>query len=196
MILIVGRSGSGKDYLAQEFIKRGLTKVKSYSTRQPRFEGEDTYNFISPEEAAKITDKFAPAMIKGCEYFSTKSQIQSKDIYIIEPNGVYDLLEGFPEMSFIICYLKAPEQSRLSAAMSRGDAEREKSIFAKRTADEDERFTAFEKVLDTPELFTDFCHKYPNFVTCFEKVNDYKPETMEELASLVMTKVRDMMSIS
>ena len=47
MILIMGRTGSGKDYLAKQLAKQGLSILPSYSTREPRHPGENTHIFIN-----------------------------------------------------------------------------------------------------------------------------------------------------
>lgn len=50
--LIVARTSRGKDYLRKLLETSYNWKfVKSHTTRKPRYEGEDTYIFISREEA-------------------------------------------------------------------------------------------------------------------------------------------------
>jgi hypothetical protein len=78
MILIIGRSGSGKDFLARELAKNGLSQVKSYTTRPPRYEGEDTHIFISAEEASRTEGKIATTVINGYEYFATAGADERK----------------------------------------------------------------------------------------------------------------------
>ena len=51
LFLLVGKSGSGKDTIADLLLRLfGIKKVKSVATRNPRYEGEDTYYFVSDEE--------------------------------------------------------------------------------------------------------------------------------------------------
>ena len=48
---LVGPSGSGKTWIARELCETGkFARVKSHTTRKPRFEGEDDYYFIDQEE--------------------------------------------------------------------------------------------------------------------------------------------------
>ena len=48
--VLIGESGSGKDTIAKELSKLGYKQVISYTTRPPRYTGEDTHIFIPPEE--------------------------------------------------------------------------------------------------------------------------------------------------
>lgn len=183
MILIIGRTGSGKDYLARELAKSGLKQVLSYTTRPPRTPDENTHIFISPEETGNYNDKIATTVINGYEYFATKQQMTDNDVYIIDPNGTYELLENCPDVPFIICYLRADNDQRRDRAVGRGaDKQKEAEVFDKRDASEDPQFSAFEKMLSSDEEYQAFLEKYPNTVV-LNKRNDYKAGTMETLAS-------------
>ena len=154
LICIVGRTGSGKDYLAKKFEEKGLKQIKSYTTRPKRNENEDTHTFITKEEADKITDKIAVTEINGYEYFATHSQVKENDIYIIDPNGLKVLCENLKDESMIVIYVKADDEERKKRAIDRADdEEKELEIFNKRNESENEQFTEFEKLLD---MFNEF----------------------------------------
>lgn len=116
MILIVGRSGSGKDFLARELSRSGLKQVMSYTTRPPRRPDENTHIFIRPEESAAYQDKIATTEINGYEYFATKQQMKDNDIYIIDPHGLYELLDHCPDILFTVVYIQADYQIRQKKA--------------------------------------------------------------------------------
>ena len=149
LICIVGRTGSGKDYLAKKLEEKGLKQIKSYTTRPKRNENEDTHTFITKEEADKITDKIAVTEINGYEYFATYSQVKENDIYVIDPKGFKVLCENLKDEKMIVVYVKADNEERKKRAIKRSDnPEKEAEIFERRNESEDEQFTEFENLLN------------------------------------------------
>ncbi len=145
-ILIVGRSGAGKDTYANILKENGLKGVLSYTTRPKRYINEDTHIFIKPNEADSYTDKVAVTHISNYEYFATKEQVDNCDYYIIDPNGVRELLANYKNLDYIIIYLYCDLDVRKERALSRSsDAYKELEIFNKRNKSENGQFNAFEK---------------------------------------------------
>lgn len=146
MICIIGRTGSGKDYLAKEFEKLGYKVLKSYATRPKRYENEDTHIFITKEEAANITDKMAVTEINGYEYFSTISQLKENDIYIIDPEGLKTLTKSVDGKELIsVIYVCVDKNKRKERAIGRtNNTEKESIVFNNRENSEDKQFTEFE----------------------------------------------------
>ena len=154
LICIIGRTGSGKDYLAKKLEEKGLKQIKSYTTRPKRNENEDTHTFITKEEANEITDKIAVTEINGYEYFATYSQVKDNDIYIIDPNGLKVLCENLKDEKMIVVYVKADNEERKKRAIERSDnPEKEAEIFERRNKSEDEQFTEFENILNKYNVF-------------------------------------------
>lgn len=167
LICIIGRTGSGKDYLAKKLEEKGLKQIKSYTTRPKRNENEDTHTFITKEEANKITDKIAVTEINGYEYFATYSQVKDNDIYIIDPNGLKVLSENLKDEKMLVVYVKADDNERKNRAINRADnKEKELEIFNKRNESEDAQFTEFENLLDYAEVsnLKRIQYKYPNSI--------------------------------
>ena len=100
MILIIGRSGSGKDHLARELSKHGLKQVLSYTTRPPRRPDEDTHIFIKPEESCNYKDKIATTEIAGCEYFATK--LSDFEAVLRDKSELARFKAGHPNISDVI----------------------------------------------------------------------------------------------
>lgn len=117
--LIVGRTGSGKDYLANQLCKRGYTQIKSYTTRAKRTPDEDTHIFITKDDAKKYKDRVAETVIDDIEYFATREQLKNNDIYVIDPNGLYTLLNKVSKEKFVIIYVSALTQLRIDKAVER-----------------------------------------------------------------------------
>ena len=150
VFLVIGRSGCGKDTLVNYMCQKyGLKKLKSYTTRPPRQNEEDTHIFISPEEVKKYQDDIiAYTKIGEFEYFATKSQLKDINFYIIDPKGV-QVLENIPnlkeEFSFIKLFIYLPEKERKKRIALRGDSE---EAFLKRQEGEKQQFDNFELQTD------------------------------------------------
>ena len=148
-LLIVGRTASGKDYVASLLEKRyGMARLRSYATRPPRFEGEDTHVFI---DDADVPDKVAVTRIGPYEYFATRQQVLASDIYVIDPRGVDSLIESMPDGRFIIAYIHANDSLRERAFLSR-DASATHETFVARECAESPEFDEFERRLSTSDL--------------------------------------------
>lgn len=183
-LLIVGRTGSGKDTL-QHFLTKyyGFKTVNSYTTRARRPGEGDTHVFITREEAAAIPieDKVAITYIKNGdnepdEYFATKQQVEDCDCYIIDPKGIRTLTANMPDEVFEICYLHAEskeKQKEMAILRANGDV-KAGEIFEARYDSENEQFTTFEKT------FPDW-RKY-NKGALFEFTNDYSEDSLRQLA--------------
>ena len=90
-LFIIGRSGRGKDTLANYLAdKKGMKVLKSYTTREPKFEGEDSHIFISEDEVDNYPNKVASTVLNDTIYFATQEQYDDSDIYIIDPYGTFE----------------------------------------------------------------------------------------------------------
>lgn len=184
--LIVGRTGSGKDTLKEALEKDyGWKFVKSYSTREPRYDGEDTHIFINHDEAKKFTDdqKVAQTLIKNDkdipdEYFATYDQVNECDAYIIDPIGVEKLIKNMPDTVFEIIYIKAKDkETQQHMAIGRAsNPDTALETFNKRYESEDEQFTKFENSLDNKEFGADNC----NIV--IQTINNYTQDWIKDMA--------------
>lgn len=154
-IIIVGRSGSGKDTLArilQELF--GYLQLLSYTTRPRRTPTEATHEFRTKEEAALLTDRVAETVINGYEYFATRQQFEECDIYLIDPNGLDSLCKNAPDIPLYVVYVEASQDTRLRRAKGRAaDPDEAEKIFYSRQADEDAQFSAFEELLKDKRAF-------------------------------------------
>lgn len=116
IICILGDYGAGKDTFADLLVKHlpESQKIKSYTTRQPRYEGEDTHTFIPHEECPlkpmNIPDNWvAYNIIDNNIYWTTKKQFSKKyNIYVIDDIGLEQVLTSKLDYTFII-EIKRPE---------------------------------------------------------------------------------------
>lgn len=126
LILVVGKTCSGKDYVAHHIeSKYGFHRIVSYTTRPMRVDDKEgvSHYFISEEQANEYSpcDMFAYTEINGYKYFTLRSQIANKDVvYVIDPNGIKDIdALGVP---YSVLYIDVPEAIIRKRAYSRGDS--------------------------------------------------------------------------
>ena len=100
IICIFGDYGVGKDTFADFLVESlkewtdSVKKIKSYTTREKRFEQEDTHEFISKEDWKNLDNFVAQTVIDGEYYGAIISQFTEKyNIYVIDEHGLYQLLE-------------------------------------------------------------------------------------------------------
>jgi guanylate kinase len=172
-LLIIGRTASGKDTLQYALEKRGMTFVKSYTTRPKRAVNEDTHIFIKPDQVAPKNEMAAYTVINGYEYFATKEQVNNADAYIIDPEGLKMLVENMPDTRFRILYMIPLPSMQEEMAISREeDKEQAEERFKKRSASEDAMFREFDKLIMSGGLYpncrvTKFVNTYDDRLYAF-----------------------------
>jgi guanylate kinase len=115
MLIITGRSCSGKDTIVNELIKSGYTRIVTFTTRSMRDKEVDgiTYHFVGIEE---FLTKYIDGFFLEARYYNTESGVwyygssissyeNAKDnsVCILTPSGLRKLRENFiPFTSFMI----------------------------------------------------------------------------------------------
>ena len=124
LILIVGKSGSGKDTIVKYLCnKYNYTQLKSYTTRNKRSETEDTHIFITEEEFNKLDNIVAYTEFNNYRYCATQEQCDNSDFYIIDPDGVGYFKEKYNgNKTPIIIYIDVPFVKRFKRMLKRGDS--------------------------------------------------------------------------
>ena len=165
-IMIVGRSGCGKDTLAYCLTKNhDLKQLISTTTRPPRYTGEMAHVFVSEEEANMMTDRVAETVINGYQYFATRQQLDECDIYVIDPKGLRDTCERAPDTELCVVYVKASKPVRRKRAIDRAeDKEEAAKVFDRRHADENDMFENFESMIANSDLSL-FHEQFPTVST-------------------------------
>lgn len=143
LLCILGRTGSGKDFLANKLCdKMGLGLICSYTTR-PRRDGEgDTHIFTTKETYEQMQTEgnvAAYTEIAGNYYWTTIDQLYENDVYIIDPLGVQSLCKlNLPNLRLVTVYINTPDDIREQRALNnRGD---DKFVFRKRDISERQQF--------------------------------------------------------
>ncbi len=124
VLLLVGKSGSGKDTIAKILSdKYGLRQLKSYTTRPRRFTTEDTHTFVTklPEETETVK-LIAYTEFNGFEYCATNVQVENSDIYVIDPDGVLYFMEHYcGSKKPVVVYIDMPWRKRFARMIGRKD---------------------------------------------------------------------------
>lgn len=144
--LIVGRSGTGKSTLEEKLCRDyNLKSIKSYSTRPKRSPNENSHIFINPSDVDKYPNKIATTTINGNFYFATKEQLDESQLYVIDPIGLYELSNNFPDLTFNLIYLKLPKYKHKQYLKNRRKNSNETpELQAQRLESENQQFDAFE----------------------------------------------------
>lgn len=153
---IMGRSASGKSTLARKVAEHfKLSILKSYTTRPIRpGENPDSSDhiFITEKDVPKYKEQvIAETEINGYLYFTTKEQLKSADIYVIDPLGLDYLQKNVntKEIKLVPIYISVNPLVAFHHAIKREDNLTE---WIKRFNAEDEQFAVFEHKLKLSQV--------------------------------------------
>lgn len=130
MILLVGKTASGKSTILKELIKMGYIPVVTYTTRPPR-EGEVDgvdYNFISDKQFEKFNEEDFFAETTSYEiddetiwkYGTAKKDLDNDKVEIINPKGLKTLKHN-KDLDITTFLLLTDEGNIWNRLRSRGD---------------------------------------------------------------------------
>ena len=126
VILVVGKTGSGKSSLIKKLCERtGLNALCSYTTRAKRSDSDTDHIFVDEAEyfrAKECNEIAVDTEIAGNYYYSTVEQLYESDLYTINPEAINRLLSmDLPNIRFVIVYISCPDKIREKRVMKRGD---------------------------------------------------------------------------
>lgn len=131
LICIIGKSGSGKNYIASKLERKGFTSVKSYTTRPIRQDDPNdinTHTFISPDRIDEyVGDIIVDTIFNGAYYFATASQLNNADIYILDKAGLIQLYRDYHDRDILTFYIECDSSICAERMSKRGD--KDEAIF-------------------------------------------------------------------
>lgn len=193
--LIVGRTCSGKSTLEKILVDKGMRPVVSHTTRPARTPDETGHIFIQPEQLDEFPERVTETVINGFHYFTTKEQLADKDVYVIDPIGMYKLCDAMPDEVFTLVQVRCPDKEvrkdrYLSRLATDDDDAREKLMqeFIARDASESEQFDEFEDAM--LDARTKGSGVFPRNIVCVvDIVNDEPtPELLEQTATTLWSR--------
>lgn len=131
IILITGDFGVGKDTFADILLDRfeenniSANKIRSFTTRKPRYEGEKTHEFIHKNCWEKIRetnpDLIAAESEIGGEYYGTLKNQFNHDfsLYVVDDIGVREITKKYDDVFIVTIFrskslLKNIDKERLN----------------------------------------------------------------------------------
>lgn len=128
IVLLVGKSGTGKSTICQYLENMyGLKEVKSYTTRPKRNSGDTSHKFVDEETFDDIISNdgvCAYTEFNGYKYCTTNHQIDNSDLYIVDPKGVDYFMKDYSgrKIPMVVC-VDSPLDVRKDRMRLRGDSE-------------------------------------------------------------------------
>lgn len=125
-MIIVGHGASGKDYLAEKLIEKGLNKSVTYTTR-PMRDGEidgDVYHFVTLDKFESMiqNDEFYEyeRFLGNWYYGSTIEDWNTCNLFIKTVGGVHSIKEEDRKSCFVV-FLDIDKDIRYERLLERSD---------------------------------------------------------------------------
>jgi guanylate kinase len=151
LLLIIGRTASGKDSLVNKLCERtSLKQLISFTTRNRRQNEGVTHQFVSETDYQEMLNNNQVAVdtnIADNYYWSTIEQLYESDIYIIDYVGYKKLKElNLPNLRLVSVFVNTPDKVREERALSK--RKDDKFVFRKRSLNEAPQFREMLKNAD------------------------------------------------
>ena len=154
IIVLAGKSASGKNFVSKKLEKNGYKCIVTYTTR-PKRKGEKqdiTYHFISDEEFKQKIDEGFFAEWKsyitneGVWYYGSSLEdienAKDNSVIILTPDGYRDIKDKLHNKNITCIYLYANNETIKKRLIKRGDNKEEAE---RRILHDNEDFKGFEK---------------------------------------------------
>lgn len=117
ILLVMGEFGVGKDLVADylcELIGEKAQKIKSYCTREPRYENEDTHIFVVKDNNSEPDENTAAWTKIGQDYYWTEKDqfdLNLINIYVVDNVGALDIITANIDNVYVLEVIR-PEWMR------------------------------------------------------------------------------------
>lgn len=124
-IIICGESGSGKSTAASLLKVYGWDEVPTYTTRKPRYAGEQGHTFANYNNYRLDCNRgnvVASTKFDGNTYWTTKQQIEEYGVAVMDVAGVEDMRTRYlGDRDIVVVYLSTSPITRIRRMYDRGD---------------------------------------------------------------------------
>lgn len=124
-LIVVGKGGSGKDYLRKILVEKGFKYCIPHTTR-PMREGEENgrdYWFIESSKLIEMAEDFYEgAFFNNWFYGTSLDEFKRSNLFIMTPGGISKLSRKDREESTIV-YLNIDEETRRRRLEERRDSD-------------------------------------------------------------------------
>lgn len=167
-VIILGKSGSGKDFLMKKLVEKGLKPCLKWTTRPPRkFEQQGiTYNFVNQSDFLESINENKFLAYQKFEvtpegkdpetwyYGITQEEFEQSQVFIMTPGEFKNLTPEQRKGCFVV-YLDISRQVRESRLFKRED--KNDSIKRRLDADEEDfkNLTDYDLKIREPEFTAD-----------------------------------------
>jgi guanylate kinase len=124
-IILVGKGGSGKDFLRKKFESRGFKYCVSYTSRPKRINEKDgvDYKFVSEDFFNNNVHRFYEiADFNGWKYGRTIEDFEKSSLLIMTPSGIKKIKTEHRKKCLII-FLDVDKDILIERLMERKDAD-------------------------------------------------------------------------
>lgn len=151
LLLIMGRTASGKDTLVDKLCEcMNLKQVISFTTRPRRDNEGDTHIFVGEEDFEQMQNNGVIAaftQIGQYKYWTITDQLEDADVYIIDYLGLKALRKlNLPNIRLVSVFINASDDIRKKRALNQRKDDKDK--FHSRNLAEREQFREMAKNLD------------------------------------------------
>lgn len=178
MIVLCGKSGSGKNTIQNELVKLGMNRIVTYTTRPMRLGEIDgiTYHFISEEEF--LQKRESGFFLESTSYFTASGEewfygtnagdFTLNGVLILNPNGIKTLIKKLKKLyNAMIFYLDCSDAVLTHRLKQRGDDPVEVS---RRLKADDKDFEDIYKCTDTVLINEDFFDAPEKIAQCIYEI--------------------------
>ncbi len=172
LICILGKTASGKDFLANKLCERtGMKQLISYTTRERRINEGDTHIFATEMDYEQMADGgriAAFTQIGDYKYWATIDQLYEADVYIIDYLGLKTLRElDLPNLRLVTIFINTPDTVREERALNQ--RKDDKTKFRARSFAEREQFREMLKNADFDYAISNI--EWPKAYSCLRWIS-------------------------
>ena len=123
LFVFTGYSGSGKCAVANILnTVGGYSVVRSYTTKPRKDDVDDAHISMSDLDFVDIPNKIAETVVGDFKYCTTKEQLDSSDIFVMDGRGLEDVIDALGKTrQILVVYFGANLRTRIDNMRKRGD---------------------------------------------------------------------------